>query len=209
MSDVRFLQFRDLVAAALSRPEAEAEINRRYRREVAIMVCDFTGMVERTDAHGIVYSLALAAAAEDAMHPAIKARGGEVVKRVADTFFAVFASPEAALHASFEALAALGGFNHSRTGTIHDGSRNDPIAASIGLGWGDALIIPGADAYGDEVNRAFVLGEDIARGGEVLCSSRFLAAVQPLTAGFGAFVAPADRQAEAGFPFHVLGDYRD
>lgn len=209
MTDVRFLQFRDLVAAALKRPEAEAEINRRYRREVAIMVCDFTGMVERTDAYGIVYALALAAAAEEAMDPTIKAHGGEVVKRVADTFFAVFASPQAALDAAFAAQAALAAFNHSRTGTIHDGSRNDPIAVCVGLGWGDALIIPGADAYGDEVNRAFVLGEDTARGGEVLCSGRFLAAVQPLAAGFGAFVAPADRQAETGFPFHVLGDYRD
>ena len=209
MSDVRFLQFRDLVAAALTRPDAEAEIDRRYRREVAIMVCDFTGMVERTDNDGIVYALALAAAAEAGMDPSIKARGGEVVKRVADTFFAVFASPDEALQASFEALAALATFNRSRTGAVGDGSRNDPIAACIGLGWGDALIIPGSDAYGDEVNRAFVLGEDTARGGEVLCTERFLAAIQPLPAGFGAFVAPADRQADAGFPFHVLGDYRD
>jgi adenylate cyclase len=209
MGDVRFLQFRELIAAALTRPDAAEEIDRRYRREAAILVCDFTGMVERTDAEGIVYALALAAAAERDLEPALRARGGEVVKRVADTFFAVFSTPAEALAGAFDAMVALRAFNAGRTGHIGDGSRNEPLAACMGLGWGEALIIPGSDAYGDEVNRAFVLGEDVARGGEVLCTPRFLGALDPLPAGVGAFLGPADRREHAGFDFHVLGDYRD
>ena len=172
------------------------------------MVVDYTSMVRRTDAEGIVYALALAKAAELAMRPAVLGQDGEIVKHVADTFFAVFKAPGPALAAALDGIAAMRAFNEGRTGHIGDGSRNEPIWPCIGLGFGDTLVVPGEDMYGDEVNRAFVLGEDTAERNEILCSLAFLDALDGLPEGVGAHRAPADREEATGFSFHVLKDYR-
>ncbi len=170
---------------------------------------DFTHMVHRSDADGIVYALALARRAEEVMRPAVERHGGEIVKRVADTWFGVFGEPAGALAAVLDGMKALAGFNATRTGRLGDGTRNEPIHACAGLGWGSALVLPGADIYGEEVNRAFVLGEDTAAGGEILCTSAFLEGIGAPPEGVGVFRAQADRVAEVGFDFHVMRDYRE
>ncbi len=209
MPQLKLLSFPDLIDLLFTVPEVEAEIHRRYEVTGSILVCDFTGMVRRTRADGIVYALALARAAERALMPAISDQGGEIIKRVADTFFAVFPSPATALLAALDANRRAHTFNHDRTGHIGDGRRNDPIWPGIGLGHGTLLVVPREDVYGDEVNRAFVLGEDVAAGGETLCTEAFLQALGTLPDGVGAFRAPHDREIEAGFPFQVLKDYRE
>lgn len=208
MANPAFLTFDRLLDRALTDPEAEAEIARRYKRDAAVMVVDFTSMVRRTDAEGIVYALALANAAKRVVEPAVRESGGEVIKQVADTFFVVFNAAPPALAAALGCLDALAQFNQDRTGHIGDGTRTDPIHPCVGLAFGDTLIIPGENLYGAEVNRAFVLGEDVAGAREVLCSPAFLRALGAPPAGIGAHRAPADREDEAGFPFHVLRDYR-
>ena len=47
------------------------------------------------------------------------------------------------------------------------------IACSVGVGidYGRFLMIPGEDCYGDTVNIAYKLGEDVARPGEILLTS--------------------------------------
>ncbi|MDP2306092.1 MAG: hypothetical protein Q8P18_08690 [Pseudomonadota bacterium] len=208
MSDLSFLTFDQLLEAYFAREGVEDELQRRHGRVAAVLVTDFTEMVARTDAHGIGYALALAAAAQRAMAPVMGEYGGAHVKQVADTAFVVFDDPARALLAALDAQRALAAFNVGRTGHAGHGHRDAPIRGCMGLGYGPALIIPGRDVFGPEVNRAFVLGEDVARGGEVLASDAFLQALGALPSGVGAFRGPADREAEAGFPFHVLGDYR-
>jgi class 3 adenylate cyclase len=209
MNDLSFLPFDQLLEQFFTRPGVEAELERRYATQAAILVTDFTEMAARTDAHGIGYALALAAAAWRAMRPVIGARGGVEIKQVADTLFAVFDDPAAALLAALDAQRALDVFNAGRVGHVGHADRNDPIRGCMGLGFGRALVVPGRDVFGPEVNRAFILGEDIARGGEILVTDALLRAVGPLPSGVGAFRAPAEREVEAGCPFHVVADYRD
>lgn len=204
----RFLSFDDLLDAFFLDAAAEPELQRRYATRAAVLVVDFDGMVRRTDVEGIGYALALARAAEREMRPAIEARAGQVVKRVADTFIAVLPDPALALAAALEALGAMRTFNASRTGSIGDRSRNDPIRPCMGLGYGEVLVIPGTDVYGEEANRAFVLGEDIADGGELLVTSRFLEALGELPEGVGAQRAAHDRESDVGFAWHVVQDFR-
>lgn len=208
MTDLSFLTFDQLLEQYFVREGVEAELLRRYGTTTAVLVVDFTSMVERTDAHGIGYALALAAAAQRAMAPALAGHGGVVVKHVADTAFVVFDQPDRALLAALDALRALDGFNAGRTGHVGHADRNDPIRGCFGLGYGEALVIPGRDLFGPEVNRAFVLGEDVAKGGEILATAAFVRAVGTLPAGVGAFRGPSDREQAAGFPFHVVADYR-
>ncbi len=194
MSDLAYLDFDALVSRAVSDPEAVREAHRRFGATAAILVVDFTGMVRRTDEHGIVYALGRARQAAAALDLA-----GTRVKRVADTIFAVYESP---LRALVDALDAQRRLHQALP------PDDDPVHACMGLGFGEMLLIPGQDVFGAEVNRAFVLGEDVAKGGEVLVTAGFLAAMHGLPAGVGAFRAPEEREAEAGFPFHVVGDYR-
>src|SRR4030095_1843970 len=112
----RFLSFDDLLDAFFQDPAAESELRRRYATRAAVLVVDFDGMVRRTDAEGSGSALALARAAERVMRPAIEARAGQVVKRVADTFIAVLPDPVSALAAALESLRALRAFNSSGTG---------------------------------------------------------------------------------------------
>lgn len=194
MSDLAYLDFEALVSRALTDPAAEAEVNRRFGTRAAILVVDFTGMVRRTDSRGIVYALGRARQADAAM-----GLMGTRVKRVADTIFALYADPAAALRDALDAQRRL---HAAMVGA------DDPIHACIGLGFGDMLVIPAQDCFGAEVNRAFVLGEDVAKGGETLATPEFMAALGTLAEGIGAFAAPAERVGDAGFPFFVVGDYR-
>lgn len=194
MSDLSFLDFDALVLRAADDPAAEREVHRRFGTVGAILVVDFTGMVGRTDARGIVYALGRARRADAAL-----GLRGTRVKRVADTVFAVYERAEDALADALDAHVNL------RAGLDHG---EDPIHACIGLGFGPMLVIPGEDCFGSEVNRAFVLGEDVAVGGETLCTPAFLAALGSLPAGVGAYRAPEEREAAPRFAFHVLSDYR-
>ncbi len=194
MSDLAFLDFQALVERAVSDPAAEAEAHRRFGTVAAVLVVDFTGMVRRTDARGIVYALGRAQVAQRAL-----GLGGTRVKRVADTLFVVYPSAEAALLDALDAVKRL----HAA-----EAGHPDPVHPCIGLGHGECLLIPGVDVFGAEVNRAFVLGEDVAEGGEVLATPAFLAALGGLPPGVGTFDAPAERVAEAGFGFRVIRDFR-
>lgn len=195
MSDLAFLDFDALVTRAVSDPEAAREAHRRFGTTAAIVVVDFTGMVKRTDARGIVYALGRARQAAAALD-----LSGTRVKRVADTIFAVYDSPLRAL------VDALDAHRRLREALPHD---DDPIHACIGVGYGEMLLIPGQDCFGAEVNRAFVLGEDVARGGETLVTEAFLRGMHALPAGIGVHRAPEERETDAGFAFHVVGDYRE
>lgn len=207
MTDLAFLTFDQLLEHYFDRPGIEAELSRRYGTTAAVLVVDFTGMTSRTDEHGIGYALALAAAGQRAMLPALAGHGGALVKHVADTVFFAFDDPTRALLAALDAQRALAAFAAARR-PHGDGHVHELVRGCMGLGFGDALLLPGRDVFGPEVNRAFVLGEDVAKGGEILVTEAFLRAVGTLPAGVGAFRAPSDREHEAGFPFHVVADYR-
>jgi adenylate cyclase len=209
MPDLKHQTFDELLQAAHEEPAARDEINRRYLSKAAILVVDFTDMVRRTDAYDIVYALSLARAAERVYDPAVRIHNGEMVKSVADSFFAVFTNPEDALAAALNGTKRLAYFNQARKGTLNDGSRNDPIHPCTGLGYGEALVIPGDDVYGAEVNRAFVLSEDVAVGREILASVRFMEANSEPPQGVGVHRAASDREEAAGFQFFEVQDFRE
>jgi hypothetical protein len=201
--------FYALIDRVIDAPEAEAELHARFSQTVATLVVDYTDMVRRTDAHGIAYALGMARKATAVLAPPLEARGAVTVKIVADTVFCIFEDPRLALEGALAARRALLAFNAERTGCLGHADRNDAIHPCMGLGFGPTLVVPRHDLFGAETSRAFVLGEDVAGANEVLCTRDFLAAVSPLPEGVGAFAAPGDRVEEAGFPFHVVRDYRD
>jgi class 3 adenylate cyclase len=57
----------------------------------------------------------------------------------------------------------------------------DEIYVSAGVGYGEALIVGSDDLYGDEMNLACKLGEDLAQQSEILLTAGAYAAVQDST----------------------------
>jgi adenylate cyclase len=77
------------------------------------------------------------------------------------------------------------------------------IQYCIGIGFGRVLLLSN-DLFGDEVNVAYKLGEDVARSGEILVSEAAHAAI---VARSGEFAFSASTQADSGnvsLRFHRL-----
>jgi class 3 adenylate cyclase len=209
MKSTADMSFDELVDAAIDDVDVHDDIVRRFRQEVAVLVVDFSSMRKRTDAFGIVHALTVQRAAMKAYLPAILAHRGNVYKTVADTCFAVFEEPLSALLAAMDGNRLMVGFNAERVGNIDEGIPGAPIHPQVGLGWGESLVVPDENVYGSDVNRAFILGEDVAGSKEILASDDFTAAIGVPPPGLGVFTAPHDRVQALGFSFHIFRDYRE
>lgn len=141
--------------------EIDAEIRRQFERRVAILALDMCGFSKATAKHGIIHYLAMIEQMVNAATPAITGNQGLVVKQEADNIFAVFDTPRNALEAALDIFRAFDAVN-----TVVPDERD--IHGSIGIGFGDTLIIGGADLFGHEMNLASKLGEDLAKKSEIL-----------------------------------------
>ena len=93
--------------------------------------------------------------------PIIKSFDGNVIKYEADNCFALFPTPLSAVNA---AIAMQHAFHASNMMTSDDLD----IYISCGIDYGRILVVEEKDCFGDAVNRASKLGEDVASAGEVL-----------------------------------------
>ena len=55
------------------------------------------------------------------------------------------------------------------------------LYASIGIGYGEVLLVAAEDLYGNEMNLASKLGEDLARSNEILLTETAFQQLQPTT----------------------------
>lgn len=152
-------------AAPEDKAEIEALIRKSFQvRRVALVLdmTDFSISVRRT---GILAHLALIRRMQVLCQPPIAAAGGELVKHDADNVFAVF--PTAA-----QALQAAEAIQRQLAGRGLETADGRSVGASIGIDSGDILLIRETDFFGDAVNIASKLGEDLAGRGEILVSAR-------------------------------------
>ncbi len=153
-------------AAPEDRAEIEALIRRSFQVHRAALVLDMTDFSISVRRTGILAHLALIRRMQVLCRPAIVEAGGEVVKHDADNVFAVFPDAAQALRAAETIQSQLAASNGLETA---DGRT---VGASIGIDVGDILLIRETDFFGDAVNIASKLGEDLAGRGEVLLSER-------------------------------------
>jgi class 3 adenylate cyclase len=93
--------------------------------------------------------------------PIIKTYNGSMLKFEADNCFAVFPDTLSAVHAAITLQLA---FDASNLLTSDDFD----VHIACGIDQGKILIVGDEDCFGDAVNRACKLGEDIAAAGEIL-----------------------------------------
>jgi adenylate cyclase len=170
-------RLRQLLSERNKHPERVAAIDQKiqkeFSRKVAILALDMCGFSRLTSRHGVIHFLAMIHQMEQGARPAVTANGGSVVKQEADNLFAIFERPEQAMDAALDIIRAFEAMN-----TVVAEER--AINVSIGIGYGDTLIVEGEDLFGPEMNVACKLGEDVAGKMEILLTE---AAWQNLPAG--------------------------
>jgi adenylate cyclase len=167
-----------LLDAMLQRPEEHAqttaEIHRCFGQEQATLIIDMCGFTRTTHQHGIVAFLLMIHQMHRVCCPVIAEHGGKLIKTEADNLFCLFGSVEAALSASLDMIERLETVNLLLPEDRH-------LYASIGIGYGLILNIEERDLFGDEVNLACKLSEDIATKNAILFTERAHEQLAPRT----------------------------
>jgi adenylate cyclase len=157
--------YRDLLAVQAG-AMSEAAFRERHAWQRAILCLDLTGFTASTMELGEMQSLLRILDAQKVCLPVLRECGAESIRCFADDVVGLFAEPDAALDAALELQRRIERFNASELAS------NNPAECCVGIGWGEVLKIGPDLAQGDEMNRASKLGEDIARGREILITER-------------------------------------
>jgi adenylate cyclase len=145
-----------------SRKKIEDQIWHKYGREGAIFILDMADFSLNTKTHGIVYYLSLIKKMQQTVEPIIRSRSGHLVKFEADNAYAYFDTPENALQAGIDMKVAFEVSNNKYPDDLD-------IFISIGIDYGKFLFLEeDHDFFGDPINIASKLGEDLAKKGEIL-----------------------------------------
>lgn len=159
------------LASPERRQEIEKEIWAIYGREHAVMVLDMSGFSLLTQRHGIIFYLSMVRRMHKAVAPIVANNGGRVVKFEADNAFVVFDTVLQAVQAAKEIHAYFAAETHP-----------EKVRVSIGIDYGKVLMVDDIDVFGNPVNRASKLGEDIAEADETLITAEAFALI-PESAG--------------------------
>lgn len=140
----------------------EDKIWKKHGHKGAIFILDMAGFSRTTVSHGLIYYLAMVKRMNSLVEPLISQFNGTLVKFDADNAFAFFETVEDALEAAIQLNQILREENR-KTPDLLD------ILVSIGIDYGEFIYLKDEnDYYGNPVNFACKLGEDIGIANEIL-----------------------------------------
>ena len=149
-------------------PERLDEIRKRveeiFSEERTVLILDMSGFTRMTHQGQLISYLLMINQMKRLALPCIEAAGGILVKAEHDNLTCLFDNVEDALRASTEITERLESAN-----VILPTDRE--LYVSIGIGHGRILNVANEHIYGDEVNLASKLGEDIAEQGDILLTT--------------------------------------
>jgi len=160
------------------RKKVESALWDEFGAEYAVFVLDMSGFSLLTRKYGIVHYLSMVKRMQLITEPIVKSYGGSMIKYEADNCFAIFPDSLSAVNA---ATAMQHAFDASNLLTSDDLD----IHIAVGIDYGKLLIIGHEDCFGDPVNRASKVGEDIAAAGEILITKEAMDTI-PKDAGITA-----------------------
>ena len=132
-----------------------------YGCDRAVLVLDMSGFSRLTRRFGIVHYLAMVRRMQKTSAPLVLQFRGEVVKFEADNLYATFGDAESAVLCARAIRDEFAATNQTTTD-------EKDVHVSIGIAWGRILVVDEHDYFGDAVNVACKLGEDLAERGEIL-----------------------------------------
>jgi adenylate cyclase len=159
-----------LIAERLQ-PGADKEyIDRRiwdlFGQTRAVMFTDLSGFSRDVAEFGIVHFLQTIYESMRLFVPVIETNDGILLKAEADSLMVVFRTADKAMSCAIEMQRVTQDYN---AGVAPE----EQILLCVGLGYGRMLLIGDEDVFGAEVNAASKLGEDVAKGHEILITDNF------------------------------------
>jgi class 3 adenylate cyclase len=139
----------------------------KFGVEGTVFISDMASFSSTSRKRGVCHFLKLIHRARRVIAPIVAAHNGKLLKCEADNCYAFFETPDEAIQASFDINAALFKSNHAFELDEH-------IFLSVGIDYGRVLLIGDLDFFGDPVNTASKLGEDLAIHAETLVTKRAL-----------------------------------
>ncbi|MEQ1919118.1 MAG: adenylate/guanylate cyclase domain-containing protein [Elusimicrobiota bacterium] len=154
-----------LFARLRGRTKANADvmdraIESRYVCETTVMMCDSSGFTRRTHEYGILHFLAVMTDVYDRVEPVVLKHAGTVISRGADNLLATFDDPVKGVDAAIAMQRLLAKFNEGKTD-------RDQFQLCMGFHHGSILRLKDG-IFGDKVNIASKIGEDLASAEEIL-----------------------------------------
>ena len=166
-------EFDSLIAAFADERDADVaesvrqDIWQRFGVEGTVFISDMASFSSTSRKLGVCHFLKLIYRAREIIAPIIRANNGTLLKFDADNCYAFFSDTDDAIRASFEVNAALFASNDTF-------GLEEQIYLSVGIDFGRVLLIGELDFFGDPVNTASKLGEDLAIRDETLVTERAL-----------------------------------
>ena len=164
-------KFDDLIAKYAEEPDPEkAEAIRQgiwdtYGTEGTVFISDMASFSSTSRKLGVCHFLKMIHRARQIIAPVIEGNNGMLLKCDADNCYAFFRNADDAIKASFEVNKVL--FKANDAFGI-----GEQIYLSVGIDYGRVLLVGDIDFFGDPVNTASKLGEDLAVREEVLVTRR-------------------------------------
>ena len=178
MADVAFhepltghTEFDQLVAKFANEPDPnKAESIRegiweKFGAEGAVFISDMASFSSTSRKIGVLHFLKMIHRTRQIVAPIIEANHGVLLKCDADNCYAFFGKTDDAIQASFDVNRAL--FKANEAFGI-----GEQIYLCVGIDYGRVLLVGDIDYFGDPVNTASKLGEDLAVREEVLVTRR-------------------------------------
>ena len=157
------------------RQNIENSLWAEFGAEYAVFVLDMSGFSLLTRKYGIVHYLSMVRRMQLTTEPVLKFYGRFMIKYEADNCFAIFPDPLSAIHAAIAMQHAFHAENLLTSAALD-------IHISCGIDFGQILVVGQEDCFGDPVNRASKMGEDLAVAGEILITKEAMQMI-PAAAG--------------------------
>ena len=165
-----------LIAERLCPGADKAEIDARiwdlFGEEWAVMFTDPAGFSSGVASFGIIHFLQVIYESQRLLIPCIDAHDGILLKVEGDSLLVIFRNVIKVLDCARDMQHACRDYSATRDAA-------EQVRLCVGLGFGRVLRIGDRDVYGNQVNAAAKLGEDIARAGEILVTSAVRDAAGP------------------------------
>src|SRR5918998_2425051 len=141
--------------------DVTARIEEMFEQERCVLVLDMSGFTRATQQGNLISFLLSINQMQRLVTPVVEDRGGIVVRAEHDNLTCLFDDVGQAIEASREITGRLQSAN-----VILPSDKE--LYASVGIGFGAILNVENEAIYGNEVNLASKLGEDIGNLGDVL-----------------------------------------
>ncbi len=135
-----------------------------FGQEWAVVFTDLVGFSRQVARFGIIHFLQVILEQKRLLLPIIEQHDGILIKLEADSLLILFRQASSAVTCSVAMQRACQALSEERV-------PEEQIILCAGIGHGRVLKIGDEDVYGQEVNAASKLGEDTARGGEILVTA--------------------------------------